>query len=275
MKNILVPIDFSDASSNAFKYAIALGKQLKPESIKLTHVFLPETTSEADFIPPIAEIMKSREEMMQGFYDEVRKTHAPFPCQITTEVRVGFPADELARASEDFDLIVMGKTGQSNLLDRIFGSISSSVAQRAYCPVLLVPADASFLPYEHIVYASYYQPGDRGMIEEIMAFNANFNAHLHFVHVKEDENDSIEEGQAQIFEELFEEGNPSFSFDIAEVESDSVDEGLNQYAHDNTADLVVMATRHRGFWENIVHTSQTKRMALTADLPLIVLHLED
>lgn len=275
MKRILIPTDFSDASRNAFQYAMALCKELRPEAILLTHVFLPETTGEADFIPPIAEIMKSREEMLQSFYEEMEEAHAPFPCPVTTEVKVGFPADELARASEDFDLIIMGKTGQSNLLDRIFGSVSSSVSQRAYCPVLLVPADASFAPYKHIVYASYYQPSDRDMVEQLMAFNANFNAHLHFVHVKEGNDDSMEKGQVRIFEELFEEGEPGFSFDMAEIENESVAEGLSQYAKDNEADLVVMATRHRGFWQNIVHRSQTKRMALTTDLPLIVLHLED
>ena len=275
MKHLLIPTDFSDASRNAFQYAMALCRQLQPESILLTHVFLPETTSEADFIPPIAEIIKSREEMLQSFYEEMKEAQAPFPCPVTTEVKVGFPADELTRASEDFDLIIMGKTGQSNLLDRIFGSVSSSVSQRAYCPVLLVPADASFTPYKHIVYASYYQPSDRDMVERLMAFNANFNAHLHFVHVNEGNNDNMEKGQAQIFEELFEKGEPGFSFDMAEIESESVAEGLSQYANDNNADLVVMATRHRGFWENIVHRSQTKRMALTTDLPLIVLHLEE
>lgn len=275
MKHILIPVDFSDASRNAFRYAIDFSKQLKPESIKLTHVFLPETTGEVDFIPPVAEIMKSREKMLQAFYDEMKEAYAPFPCHISTEVKVGFPADELTKASENFDLVIMGKTGDSNLLDRIFGSVSSSVSQRAYCPVLLVPAEARYTNYQHIVYASYYKPSDRDMVEQLMAFNANFNAHLHFVHVREDEDDSLAEGQAQIFKELFEKGEPGFSFDMAEVENDAVDEGLSQYAHDNGADLVVMATRHRGFWENIVHSSQTKRMALTTNLPLIVLHLED
>jgi nucleotide-binding universal stress UspA family protein len=275
MKKLLIPTDFSDASRNAFHYAMELGKQMKLESILLTHVFLPDTSSETDFLPPIGELMKSREEMLKSFYDEMVEKHAPLPCILQTEVKVGFPADELAKASEDFDLIIMGKTGQNNLLDRIFGSVSSSVAQRSYCPVLLVPDDATFKPYKNIVYASYYQASDRDMVERLMGFNAAFNAHLHFVHVKEGDDDGFAADQAEIFAELFEKGDPSFSFDMAEVENDSVAEGLSQYAHQANAELVVMATRHRGFWQNIVHRSQTKRMALTTDLPLIVLHLDE
>jgi nucleotide-binding universal stress UspA family protein len=274
MKNLLVPTDFSDAARNAFQYALDLSKRLGTESILLTHVFLPETTGEADFIPPLAEIMKSREDMLQRFYDEMQDMYGQFPCPVKTEIKVGFPADELVKATEDFDMVVMGKTGESGFLDRVFGSVSSSVSQRAYCPVLLVPAKTSFTPYQNIVYASYYQPEDQDMVEKLMAFNQHFNAHLHFVHVKETPEDNMAEGQARIFEELFEKGDPSFSFDLAEVENDSVAEGINEYAHEQQAELVVMATRHRGFWQNIVHKSQTKRMALTTDLPLIVLHLD-
>ena len=160
------------------------------------------------------------------------------------------------------------------MLERIFGSVSSSVSQRSYCPVILVPAEAKFKPYKHLLFASRYDEESRATIEQLAAFNRPFNAHLHFVHVRESGDEGKREQASAIFEELFENGEPPFSFDITETEGSSVAEALSNYAQEQGVQLVVMATRHRGFWENIVHRSQTKRMALTTDVPLMVLHVD-
>ena len=275
MKKFLVPTDFSSTSRNALHYALQLAKELQAEAIEIVHVFLPETAGEADFIPPVAQLMDSRKEMLQTFVKESLKGYEPLPCPITHEVMVGFPGDELTQASEDYDIIVMGTTGQSGILEKLFGSVSSSVSQRAHCPVLLVPHDASFQPIRHIVYASNYESADKDMVDKLAAFNAPFKAHVHFVHVKRDKDIPIGFTQAreEIFRELFKTGEPAFAFDMAEVENDDIVEGLSQYAEELKADLAVMVTRHRSIWQSILHHSQTKRMALATHIPLMVLHL--
>ncbi|MFM9952206.1 MAG: universal stress protein [Saprospiraceae bacterium] len=50
---------------------------------------------------------------------------------------------------------------------------------------------------------------------------------------------------------------------------------MNQYAEMEKIDLIVMATRHRSFWEQLFHKSQTKQMALHTHLPMLVLHQGD
>lgn len=273
MKKILIPTDFSDASRNALRYALQLMEKLPIESIVLAHVFLPDTRGEVDFIPPIAEVMKSREAMLEHFLEEIGEEEGPFTTKITPKLLVGFPADELVKASEDYDIVVMGATGAGGVLERIFGSVSSSVAQRAHCPVLVVPEGLAYQPLKHIVYASHYDSSSPEVVEKLIAFNRNFNAHLHFVQVREAKDLPFEASYRQIFEELFESGEPPFSFDMAEVSSNSVAEGLNDYAEQQGAQMIVMATRQRGFWGQILHRSQTKRMALTTELPLMVLHI--
>ena len=276
MKKFLVPTDFSNTSRNALHYALHLAKELKAESIEIVHVFLPETAGEADFIPPIVQLMESRKEMLQTFVRESLKEAEPAPCAITHEVLIGFPGDELSQVSEDYDMIVMGTTGQSGILEKIFGSVSSSVSQRAYCPVLLVPHEARFQPLRHIIYASNYESADSEMVEKLAEFNRPFKAHVHFVHVKRKKDIPVGFAKAkeEIFRELFKEGEPGFAFDIAEVENDDVAEGLSQYADEKNADMAVMVTRHRSIWESFLHRSQTKRMALATHIPLMVLHLD-
>ena len=275
MKKFLVPTDFSNTSRNALHYALQLAKKLEAEAIEIVHVFLPETAGEADFIPPVAQLMESRKEMLQTFVKESLKEEEPLPCPITHEVLVGFPGDELAQASEDYDMVVMGTTGQTGFLEKIFGSVSSSVSQRAHCPVLLVPHDAHFQTIRHIIYASNYESADKEMVDKLAEFNSPFKAHVHFVHVKRHKDIPVGFTQVkeEIFRELFKTGEPAFAFDMAEVENDDIVEGLSQYAEELKADLAVMVTRHRSIWQSILHHSQTKRMALATHIPLMVLHL--
>ncbi|MCB0546604.1 MAG: universal stress protein [Phaeodactylibacter sp.] len=276
MKKILVPTDFSNTSRNALFYAMKLADALKAESIDVVHVFLPETAGEADFIPPVAQLMESRKEMLQTFVKDSLAESEPPACPVRHEVLVGFPGDELAQASEDYNLIVMGTTGQSGVLEKIFGSVSSSVSQRAYCPVLLVPHDARFQPIQHIIYASNYESAGQEMVNKVAEFNQPFKAHIHFVHVKRNKDIPVgfDKVKEEIFRELFKEGEPPFAFDIAEVANDDVAEGISQYADEKNANLAIMVTRHRSIWQSLLHRSQTKRMALATHIPLMVLHLD-
>lgn len=276
MKNLLIPIDFSENSRNAFRYAAAFSQLTGIEHARLLHVFTPEATGEADFIPPVAALMKAREEMLEGFVKDMAEEIGPFPFLAQTELSVGFPADEITAQSEEHDLVIMGTTGDGGLLEKVFGSVSSSVSQRSACPVLLVPPQAAFSGIRHIVYASSYESGDAAVIEKLMAFNAPFKACLHFVHVQDGKGKSLPDpANRNIFEELFEKGDPGFSFEMAEVESESLDKGLDNYAQQCQAELMVMVTKPRGFWANIMHRSATKQIVLHAQRPVLVLHLED
>ncbi len=275
MKNILIPTDFSNTSRNAFQYALKLAEYIKADSINIVHVFLPETAGEADFIPPVAQLMKSRQTALDNFVEELLEEAGSTPCSIGHEVLVGFPADELVQASEEYSFIVMGTTGQSGVLEKIFGSVSSSVSQRAYCPVLLVPKDARFRPLKHIIYASNYESASQEMIEKLAGFNQHFNAHIHFVHVRQQKGTSLTEINEAIFKKAFEKGEPSFAFEITEVEGEDITAGISQYADEKDAELAVMVTRHRNFWQSILHRSQTKKMALATHIPLMVLHMAD
>lgn len=275
MKNLLIPVDFSNASRNAFRYAMELAEHIGAESARLVHVFLPESSGEADFIPPVNALMETRQKLLDDFLEDLTDERSGgLPVEVQTELLVGFPADEISTKSEDFDLIVMGTTGDGGVLERIFGSVSSSVSQRAECPVLLVPKSVSYTPIKHMVYASHYDAHHETVVKKLINFNKWFNAHVHFVHVKRKKDIPFRKEQGKLFEELFEKGDPPFAFEMAEVKDDSIVEGLNDYASDHKAQVIVMATRHRGFWDNILHSSQTKKMALSTERPLLILHLD-
>lgn len=277
MKNILVPTDFSDTARTAFVFAQRIAEYFGGAHIKVVHAFVPPVEAEyPNFIPAIEEYIKVREQMLENFLEDLTLSDAQAKnLSIEKEVLIGFAVDEITKASHDFDLIVMGKTGESGFLDNIFGRVSGGVAQKARRPVILVPNGAEFQGIKHILYASNYESADEEMIEEIKDFNDPFKAFIHFVHVNKGEGDQFEKSKEEIFEELFEDGEPAFPFEIEEIQGESIVESLNEYAHANAIDLIVMVNCKRNFWQQLVHKSQTKKMASRSDLPLMVYHVED
>ncbi len=276
MKKILVPTDFSDTARTAFTFAQEIAEYFGGAIIKIVHAFVPPVEAEyPSIIPAIEEYINVREQMLKNFVNDLTMPEAEKKnLFVEKEVLIGFAVDEITKASRDYDLIIMGKTGESGFLDNIFGRVSSGVAQRATCPVILVPNGLEFHGIKHILYASNYESACEDKIEQIKEFNEPFKAFIHFVHVNKSKDDQFSETKEEIFEELFDEGEPIFPFEIEEVEGESIVESLNDYAHERPIDLIVMVNCKRNFWRQLVHKSQTKKMAGRADLPLMVYHLE-
>jgi nucleotide-binding universal stress UspA family protein len=67
------------------------------------------------------------------------RSHLPETLVVETQLLEGPPAEAILRvAAEDgCDLIVLGSRGRSQLAELVLGSVSSAVAHRATCPVLI------------------------------------------------------------------------------------------------------------------------------------------
>jgi len=60
------------------------------------------------------------------------------PASVTVRAIIGFPAEELIKASGDADLLVVGSRGAGGFTKLIVGSVSSQVVHHATCPVVVV-----------------------------------------------------------------------------------------------------------------------------------------
>ncbi len=266
---MLVPIDFSAGSASALRYAEALAVSIGVKVVKAIYVFTPQTAS-ADAISamPVGELMDQSEKSMQHFLNDI-----PVPKGIhrSRELLLGFAADKILDESKNFDLIVLGASGSSDLLEEVFGSVSSNVVEKATCPVLLIPREARFSNYGNILYASNNLSLSRRVVLKFREFNELFHARVHFVHVKE-ENDRKPLDRQEIFSKLFATPDPSFSFDIREVEAGSVQEGLVAYLERHPIDLAVMVTKRRSFWSRLFNHSDTRQLVLHPSTPMMVMH---
>lgn len=263
MKKILVPTDFSENAKNAYEYAKALAKYLNA-TITVHHYWYPDASSVGGFmVPPMHNFLEERKTRLAAFVGDDK---------VASEVVMGFPGDliEQASATDEVDLIVMGTTGDSNVIDKMFGSISTKVSQNAHCPVWLVSPNGEFSGIKNIMFASDFETSNNLVLHQIVKLGRLFKANVHLVHINEDQNSPAVEVSTH-----FEKIEDAINFNLSTIDNESVWEGLNDFVKENDIDLTVVVTKHRSFWENLWHKSQTKNIVLHAQTPLVVLHVDD
>ncbi len=274
MKKILVPTDFSPTAYKALEYAHAIADKVGA-SIKVVHFYHydPYGSSIGDMDTFfMKELMGIKEKELRKFARH--KDEGNVLISVETELKVGFAAEGIVKLSkeENFDLIVMGTTGEHNMLEKVFGSISTDVSKNAYCPVLLIPPKATLKNlFDNIIYACDENAVSPKLIESLSNFGINFQSNIHFIHVKNDTNDNLDMNTA-IFDTLFQGDEPTFGFNISTIKNNSVIEGIEAYAQKQDIDLIVMATPHRSFWRNLLHKSMTKQMIFNTQHPIMVIH---
>ena len=141
LQRILVPIDFSEHSKNALKYAIPFAKQFSA-SIDLLYVVEP-TIYPADFsfgqigFPNVEEELKTRgtQEL-----DNLIEKEIAGKVPAKRVVCIGKPFYEINLYAEEqkIDLIIIATHGHSGMEQILFGSTAEKVVRKAPCPVLVV-----------------------------------------------------------------------------------------------------------------------------------------
>lgn len=135
--SILVPIDFSNPSTKALKYAAALAEQFGAKITPLFVLELPEVVGMFQLLLDDDEIKTTCEAKLLKF---ARKALVPGAMIDHPLVRKGRPHHEITEAARTLksDLIVISTHGYSGMTRTLLGSVTERVVREAPCPVLVV-----------------------------------------------------------------------------------------------------------------------------------------
>ncbi len=139
IKKVLVPIDFSDYSKAALKYAVNFAKMFKSEMILIYVVepviYPPDFSMGQIAIPSVNTEwdVKAKEELNKLASNEI-----PKEIRVTTLIKTGKPFLEIidTAAELDTDIIIIATHGHTGVEHILFGSTAEKVVRKAPCPVL-------------------------------------------------------------------------------------------------------------------------------------------
>lgn len=139
INRILVPIDFSDYSKKALRYAINFAKLFNAEMILIYVVepilYPPDFSMGQIAIPTVSTEFdeRAKEELTK-----LSKSEIPQGVKVSTVIKTGKPFVEIIETAReaDVDLIIIATHGHSGVEHILFGSTAEKVVRKAPCPVL-------------------------------------------------------------------------------------------------------------------------------------------
>jgi nucleotide-binding universal stress UspA family protein len=259
MKNVIIPIDFSDTSFNAARYAAQMLAGRKDMNVILYHMF--EDEEDAGTTATYLESLKK--ELKGKGVANIEWVKEQGDDLIDSLSRLAYQ-----KASA---FIIMGITGKSAIAQVLVGSNTLKIAKENVCPVLIVPSDASFRGIKNVAFASDFENVELGpSATHLKQFLEVFKPNLHVVNVNSEQYISLteeyEEKKATL-KSILSEYNPVFHF----IRLYNVEDAINQFVEDKNIDVIITVPHYHSLWSQIFG-SHTKKLAYQSHVPVLAIH---
>ena len=140
MPGIVVGVDGSRHSRKALERAAnEAAVHHMPLTVLTVHQAVRDVYGSASHYGDDAALTDKAKEAAQAETDQVLAALGSQPASVTVTAVHGLPADELIKASQDADLLVLGRRGAGGFARLMMGSVSDQVSRHAHCPVLIMP----------------------------------------------------------------------------------------------------------------------------------------
>ncbi|RPD38239.1 universal stress protein [Chitinophaga barathri] len=271
MQKILVPTDFSDTAFNAARYAVSFARQAKATDIVLFHAygFPPQPTSAilalTDADTP--EYRQMLDQQMAKLKQELQSLLVEY-VNIETKISPLTFLEGLHEALADVNIsaAVMGITGKSALEQRFIGSNALNAADTTNLPLVIVPHAVVYEKVHRILFAyNTKQPLQDHQVSGIRSILNDLHATLEIVHVS-----TTEENSGEAPEEVLRAFGLTPS-SYHEVQNIDLIAGIQGYAAESNADMLLAIPGEYGFFAELFHKSITKRLAFNADVPVVIM----
>ena len=279
MKTILIPVDFSDTSTNALKYATELIKDIPVENIVLLKSFYKSVYEQllpsADFIQLSTEdICLERNEINE----QLRILTDTLVKKCNPSIRIQTVISELPLLRAIHQLIAEKKpdlliVGSDNCViqqkESYIGRHVIGIAKTSPVPVLIVPADASYRKIERALV-----PCDFSAVSRLSLLQGKNNpidwAHPKLMVLNIDpqlkhlshENDHITFLKDQL---------AGYDFEIYYTGDEKVVDGILKFARANDVQLITALPGKYSFFYKFTHRSTTDALAQDSNHPILIL----
>ncbi len=277
MKKILLPTDFSGNSLNAITYAIGMYREEKAV-FTLLHAYrifdyheeskLAVKPGEKSREKTEREVEKQLKQLVDKLVPEAGKDHI-FKTSAHNLLLVDAIKRELRTHQQD--LIVIGTQGHTGDREVIYGSNTIHIMEELEkCPVLAVPAHASFKPPAEIVLANSFKvaltPHD---LDFLINMAHRFHSAIRILHIAEEGGLSrSQKFNREQLQEKLEGVKHSFHF----LEYLSVPMGIYSFLESRGSDMIAFINKKHTLVQNLLMQPLYKNLAHYAKVPVLVLH---
>ncbi len=286
-KNILCPVDFSDLSILALKYATA-GACLYGAKLIILHAQLfdsPRYFSQSETDRLKLELQENKEMIQKDLAGYVIKIlgKAGENIDFEYEAMESHPVDAILQTADkrSVDLIVLGTHGLSGIKRLLLGSVAENVIRQSKVPVFTVrqnehefidTANPDAVPHvQHILCACKVKESDRATLKHAASIADRFHAGLTVLFSDESQDAGDSSGSRETLCKWIS-GIMDTQSDLKPViRNGGAADQIIAYAKEEKSDLVVIGAHHRLFHDSMILGRTTDLVVRHAPTPVLVI----
>jgi len=254
LKKILIPVDFSAVTKNAVEYAENLVEKLRAEVV-LAFVNTHEKS-------------KTNQEILDLFRTFEREMLRNVQFKYDFKILNGNILDALVEEinNSDIDLIITGTKGKK---DEDL-TLSASLIQSTNCPVIVVPSNNKNFRIDKIAFATDYKPiAASEVIKPLWILALEFSAKVYLVHINQDPKKVPVLTDAA--EDTLEYYLGHVDHEHVYINSQDMEEGINNYVNEKEIDLLVVLSRDHGDNKLKSENRLIAQLAAHSTIPILAL----
>lgn len=281
MKNILIPVDFSDHSLNALEYVQNLYADISCNFFVLhisdyidQPVYHEKLDGEGN-LQLIKEAPPSRRQL-NDFMQYVEDNMANDNHRYIALHEHGFFIETLKKNLDlhKIDLVVMGTKGVTGLREKIIGSNTGDVITKVKCDILAIPKNAKFKALKELAFPTdfniFYSHKILNTITEMLEIG---NGNLRVMNVSKKEID-LNTAQNQNRDYLYDYLHESFpgrnSFHT--ITNKRVNAAIQCFVESRDIDMIIMVAKNLNFLQQVFFDSLVEKISFHTNVPFLVLH---
>lgn len=251
IKNILVPVDFSQASLNALEYASFIAKR-NNGFLNILHI-ITRTDKFPGFHPPsivITKLSTEKELFVKGIksvedkIEKISRKKYLSDLSYRFDIKIcGNPAKEILNFSGEFqtDFIIMGTYGENGFAEKLMGSVTARVVFSSKVPVLMVNKKIKNPRNKVIVFASDFSEESYRIFPYVEEFADTVGARIHLLRVNTPLSDKTRNARQLLeFTRIFKKNHKKVLYDKM-----FVIDGILEYSKSCRATTIALASHGR------------------------------
>ncbi len=260
MHRVIIPVDFSETSLKAARFAAQMlaGKQ---DAVAILYTNY-ESHDDHDISINYLETLKK----------EFQKTGVQ-SIELESEMG-GDLIENISRLAHTLraTLIAMGITGKSAVRQAMFGSNTLKLVDKNLYPVMIIPPDAEYKGINNVAFASDFKNIEAttpsALINSVLEM---FNPMLHIVNVNKDHYVSPSE-EILLGKEKFKEMFGTFKTEFYFITRNDFFDAIDNFIKDYAIDVLITIPRHQSNATSLLKTTHTKRLAYHSHIPILAAH---
>jgi len=258
MKQILVPCDFSEHASNAFRFALDIAQQ-SGGTVHLLHVVELPVLHDTLLMPVLnfeEQLLEDLRTNAENRFKEITQKYKVDGVKVVVETVFGavFTMIKEYSKKQSIDLIVIGSQGASGARELFIGSNAEKVVRNANVPVLIIK-DYFKGPIKNIVFPNTLDTENQEeLVMRIKALQHFFKAHIHLVWINTPINftsDTVTSVRLQAFAKRF----MLKDFTISVFNHTDEEQGILEFSNSIKGDIIAMGTHGRKGISHLINGS--------------------